>query len=169
VKHLMIGSLFILAAAMSRLIPHPPNFTPIAAMALVGGVYFDRRYAFVVPILALLASDLIIGVHTSMLWVYGSFLLIAMIGVWLKAHKSPLPIFGAALSGSVIFFVITNFGVWLTGTLYPKTVDGLITCYTMALPFFRNTVAGDLVYTGILFGMFEAVRRYVVTAVTDKA
>jgi hypothetical protein len=156
-RNILIGSALILAAALSRLLPHPANFTPIAAMALAGGVYFNKRIALVIPLAALVISDLFIGFHNTILFVYGSFILIGLIGLWLKSHKKPLPIFGAALLSSILFFVVTNFGVWLTGGgwFYPKTWQGLIECYTLAIPFFRNTIAGDLVYTVVLFGLFE--------------
>lgn len=156
-RSIFLGSILILAAAFSRLLPHPVNCTPIAAIALVGGVYLDKRIALIVPLAALILSDLVIGFHPTILFVYGSFLLIGFMGLWLKAHKKPIPIIGAALFSSLVFFVITNMGVWLTGGgwSYPKTWQGLIECYTLALPFFRNTIAGDLMYTGILFGVFE--------------
>jgi hypothetical protein len=156
-RNILIGSALILAAALSRLLPHPANFTPIAAMALVGGVYFNKRIALVIPLAALVISDIVIGFHNTIFFVYGSFVLIGVIGLWLKSHKKPLPILGATLLGSTLFFVVTNFGVWLTGGgwFYPRTWQGLIECYTLAIPFFRNTIAGDLVYTGVLFGLFE--------------
>jgi len=156
-RNILIGSALILAAALSRLLPHPANFTPLAAMALAGGVYFNKRIALIVPLAALVISDLFIGFHNTILFVYGSFILIGLMGLWLKSHKKPLPIFGAALLSSILFFIVTNFGVWLTGGgwFYPKTWQGLIECYTLAIPFFRNTVAGDLVYTAVLFGLFE--------------
>ncbi|HEY4613577.1 MAG TPA: DUF6580 family putative transport protein [Bacteroidota bacterium] len=154
-KHIIFGFGLVLAAALSRLLPHPPNFTPIAAIALSSAVYLDRRYAFLLPLAAMLVSDYFIGFHSGVPWVYGSFALIALIGLWLRTHKRPLPIVGAALSGSVLFFIITNFGVWLTGTMYPKTWAGLVECYTLAVPFFENTVMGDLAYTAALFSLFE--------------
>jgi hypothetical protein len=156
-RSIFIGSALILIAAMSRLLPHPMNFAPIAAMALAGGVYLDKRYSLIVPIAALLVSDIFIGFHNTMIFVYGSFILIGFLGLWLKSHKKVGPILGITLLSSFLFFVITNFGVWLTGGgwFYPKTWQGLIECYTLAVPFFRNTVAGDLVYTGVLFGAFE--------------
>jgi hypothetical protein len=156
-RNILMGIFFILAAALSRILPHPANVTPIAAMALAGGVYFNKRIALVIPLATLFLSDLFIGFHSTILFVYGSFLLVGFIGLWLKSHKKPLPIFGAALLSSILFFVITNFGVWLTGSgwFYPKTWQGLVECYTLALPFFRNTLAGDLVYTAVLFGLFE--------------
>jgi len=158
-RNSLIGSTLILAAALSRLLPHPANFTPILAIALAGGVYLDKRIALVIPLAALIISDLFIGFHNTIFFVYGSFLLIGFIGVWLQSHKKPLWIVGTTLFSSVIFFMITNFGVWITGGgwFYAKTWQGLIDCYTLALPFFRNSVAGDLVYTAVLFGLFEFV------------
>ncbi len=154
-KHLIFGFGLVLAAALSRLLPHPPNFTPIAAIALSSAVYLDKRYAFIIPLTAMLISDAIIGFHDGMVWVYGSFVLIGLIGLWLRSHKSPLPILGAALVSSVLFFIITNFGVWLMGTMYPKTAEGLLACYIAAIPFFQNTLVGDVAYTAALFGLFE--------------
>jgi hypothetical protein len=156
-RTVLIGSTLILAAALSRLFPHPDNFTPIAAVALAGGVYLEKRFALIVPLAALLISDFFIGFHNTILFVYGSVVLIGVMGLWLKSRKKVLPIFGAALLSSILFFIITNFGVWLTGGgwFYPKTWQGLVECYVLAIPFFRSTLAGDLVFTGILFSLFE--------------
>ncbi len=152
----------ILAAAFSRLLPHPVNVAPFAAMALAGGVYLDKRFALTIPIAALLITDWFIGFYPILLFVYGSFIAIGFIGLWLKSHKKPLPVIGATLASSVFFFVVTNFGVWIIGPeLYPRTMSGLIECYVAAIPFFRNTVVGDLVYTGALFGIFELVSYFV--------
>lgn len=152
----------ILAAAVSRLIPHPPNFAPIGAMALFGGACFaDRRVAFFVPLAAmflsdlaigLLSGDLSLGLHRLIPVVYGSFALIVCLGFWLRKRRSVLPITGAALAGSVLFFVMTNFGVWALGSWYPKTWEGLVACYVAAIPFFHNTLLGDAVYSTALFG-----------------
>lgn len=154
-KHLIFGFGLVLTAALSRLLPHPPNFTPIAAIALSSAVYLDKRYAFIVPLAAMLISDAIIGFHDGMVWVYGCFLATGFIGLWLRSHKRPLPIVGAALTSSVLFFVVTNFAVWLNGTMYPKTWEGLVACYVAAIPFFQNSVVGDLAFTAALFGLFE--------------
>lgn len=148
---------FIAAAAVLRLLPHIPNVAPIAAMALFGGVYLTKKYALAVPLLALFVSDLFLGFHNTMLFVYGSFLLTGLLGLWLKKHKTVGNIFVTALASSVLFYLITNFGVWLVGGLYPKTVQGLILCYSAAIPFFRNSVMGDLFYTGVMFGSLELV------------
>jgi len=150
----------ILAAAFSRLIPHPPNLTSITAFALFAGAYFsDKRLAFLVPLAALLLSDLVLGVYRHMEIVYASFALIVCIGLWLQQHRSALNIVGAALASSVVFFLVTNFGVWAFGSLYPRNLDGLVACYAAAIPFFKNTLQGDMFYTVVLFGGFALLER----------
>ncbi len=149
----------ILFAAFSRLIPHPPNFTAIGAMALFGGAYFSRKsMAFAVPLIAMLLTDLIIGFHPGMYAVYTSFIFIVMIGMSLREKKKVGNIFLASVSASVLFFIITNFAMWLTGTLYPMTGGGLAACFTAAIPFFHYTLLGDLLFAGILFGAFELAK-----------
>ncbi len=146
----------IFAAAAMRLLPHPPNFSPIAAMALFSGAYLPRRaLAFVAPFAALLLSDALLGgFYAGMEFVYLSFALTVLIGWAIARRKSPLTIGGAAVASSVLFFMLTNLGVWLFSGMYPRTLDGLVACYVAALPFFQNTVAGDLFFTGLLFGGF---------------
>src|SRR5438132_1038513 len=134
----------ILAAAASRLIPHPPNVASVTAVALFGGAYLsDRRLAFLVPMAALFISDLALGLYSHMEVVYGSFALVVCIGLLLRRRRTPLAIGAAALASSVLFFVITNFGVWFLGSLYPRTAAGLLACYMAAIPFFQNTLLGD--------------------------
>ena len=153
-------AVMIVAAAASRLLPHPPNFTPIAAMALLGGAYLpDRRVAFAVPLAALFLSDLVLGLHAGMWAVYGSFLLVVCLGFTLRHTRTPLKIAGTALASSVLFFTLTNLAVWAFGSMYPKTPAGLAACYTAAIPFFRNTLAGDAFYTALLFGGFALAQR----------
>lgn len=151
---------FILVAALLRLVPHLPNFAPIGAMALFGGVYLGRRQAVVLPLAAMFFSDIFLGFDglASRISVYGSFVLISVIGIWLKKHRGIKTTVVASLSASTLFFVITNFSVWAFGTIYPKTVEGLGACFVAAIPFFRNTIAGDLFYVGVLFGAFELVK-----------
>jgi Family of unknown function (DUF6580) len=163
-----------LAAAASRLLPHPPNFAPISAMALFGGCYFtSRRAAFAIPLTVMFLSDLALGYgfHPVLPFVYGSFTLIVCLGLWVRQRRTPLTIGAAAFTASVLFFVVTNFGVWLLNDLYPMTLEGLVRCYVMAIPFFRNTLAGDAFYTLALFGgfalaqtLFPALREPVATA-----
>lgn len=146
-----------LAAAAPRLLPHPPNFTPIAGMALFGGCYFaSKRSAFGVPLIAMFLSDLVLGYgfHPVLPFVYGSFALTVSLGLWIRQKRTPLRIGSATFAASVLFFVVTNFGVWVQGDLYPRTLEGLVRCYVAAIPFFRNTIAGDAFYTVVLFAGF---------------
>lgn len=152
--------LMVLGAAFSRLMPHPWNFTAIGAMALFGGSYFpSKRLSFVVPLLALLLSDLVLGFHSTMLFVYVPFALTVVTGWSLREGKSPLRIGTMALVTSSLFFLISNFGVWMTGGMYPLTGTGLVECYVAAIPFFRNQILGDLFFSGVLFGAAELLRR----------
>ena len=153
----------ILAAAALRLVPHPPNFTPIGAMALFSGAYLGRRgaVALVVPLGALFLSDLVLGFYRGMPTVYFSVALIVIIG-WVALRRvSPIRVGGAAVASSVLFFVLTNFGMWLSSGFYPLTLAGLEACYIAAIPFFQNTVAGDLIFSAILFGGFALLERKV--------
>lgn len=152
----------ILAAAALRLVPHPPNFTPIGAMALFSGAMLGRRLlAFVAPLAAMLLSDIVLGFHSGMPFVYASIALIVFIGWVALERRSPLRIGLAAIAGSVLFFLITNLGVWATGNMYPHDAAGLAACYVAAIPFFQNTVAGDLFYAAVLFGGFALLERAV--------
>src|SRR5205085_10901463 len=126
---LVVLVLMILAAAASRLIPHPPNLASITAVALFGGAYLsEKRLAFIVPLAALFLSDLVLGLYSHMEVVYGSFALVVCVGLLLRKRRSPLRIAGAALASSMLFFINTNFGVWAIGSLYPKAAAGLLTC-----------------------------------------
>jgi len=157
---LMVLITIVLVAAASRLIPHPPNLASITALALFGGAYFsNKRFAFLVPLSALLLSDLVLGFYSHMEFVYLSFALTVCIGLFLQSKRSALNIAGATLASSVLFFVITNFGVWAFGSLYPMTMDGLVACYVAAIPFFKNSLQSDLLSTAVLFGGFTLLER----------
>ena len=153
----------ILAAAALRLVPHPPNFTPIGAMALFSGAYLGRRgpVALAAPLGALLLSDLVLGFYRGMPTVYFSVALVVLIGAVALRRVSPLRVGGAAIASSILFFVLTNFGMWLSSGFYPRTLAGLQACYVAAIPFFQNTVAGDLFYAALLFGGFALLERVV--------
>ena len=152
----------IVAAAALRLVPHPPNFSPIDAMALFGGAYLGRRaMAFVAPLAALLLSDFVLGFYHGIVTVYGTVALIVLIGWWLSSRRSVVRIAAAAAASSVLFFIVTNFGMWLFSGFYPRTLPGLEACYVAAIPFFQNTIAGDLFYSGLLFGGFALLERSV--------
>jgi hypothetical protein len=154
-------TLLIVAAAATRLIPHPPNTTSVAALALFAGAYFSSRWlAFLVPLLALFASDLVLGVYPHMEVQYLSFAVIICIGFLLQRRRTFGPIAAAALASSVTFFVLTNLGVWAFDGMYPRTLPGLLSCFVAALPFFRNTLLGDVFYTAVLFGGFHILERH---------
>lgn len=143
----------ILAAALSKFVPHPLNFAPIGAIALFAGAHFaNKRAAFVVPLVALLIGDLITGLHILMPFVYGCFALNVVLGFWIKQQKSTTRILTATLFGAVVFFIVTNFGSWLAYNTFPRTTPGLIACYAAGVPFFINSLLGDLFYTAVLFG-----------------
>jgi hypothetical protein len=149
-------TLMVFVAAFVRLLPHPPNFAPIAAMALFGGAYFNKKsFAFAVPLAAMFLTDAIIGFHSGMWIVYLSFALIVVIGMLMLKKVKVKNVILASLSASFSFFIITNFGVWAFGTMYPKNITGLTECYIAAIPFIQNTIAGDLFFSGVMFGIFE--------------
>ena len=156
----ILSAIFI--AAVLRLVPHPPNFTPIGAIALFGGAYLGRRgLAFAAPLGALLLSDLVLGFYPELAFVYLSTAATVVIGWALLKRKTMLGIGVGALASALLFFTVTNFGVWLVMDYYPKTLAGLAACYVAAVPFFQNTLAGDLVYTALLFGGFALAERRV--------
>lgn len=153
--------LIISIATLLRLLPHPANIAPIGALALFGGAYLNKKYAIVVPLLAMFLSDIVLGFHDTILFVYGSFVIAGFIGIWLRNHMSFQTIIAATLASSLLFYLITNFGVWVVGSLYPKTVSGLLESYINAIPFLRNTLLGDLFYVGVIFGSYEAAVRLI--------
>lgn len=153
--------LLILGVA-ARLLPHPANFTPVAALALFGGYYFSKRQAVLLPLLTVFIADIFLGGYygPTMFYVYGSYLLFILIGQLVKGRRL-LTLAPATLASSLLFFIITNFGVWADPLFYyPRTLTGLLECYTAALPFFRNTILGDLFFTTALFGAYELGHRF---------
>ncbi|WP_223670408.1 DUF6580 family putative transport protein [Kangiella shandongensis] len=142
----------IVAIGLYRLFPHPFNVTPVMAMGLFAGTYFDKRWmAFVIPLVSMFIADIFLGFHNTLLFVYGAIVLAVSIGFLLRRSVSPLKVIAASVAGSVIFFTVSNFGVWLVNDYYPPTWEGLMTCYTMAIPFFQRTLLGDLLFNGVLF------------------
>lgn len=157
-KFLFILSV-IFIGAMLRLIPHWPNFTPIAAIALFGGTYLKRKdLAFIIPIVAMLLSDAIIGFHEVMIPVYISFLIIVSMGFLLRKKLGALNILSASLASSTIFYLITNYGSWLTGMMpYSPDFSGLLQAYIAGLPFFLNGIIGDVFFVSVFFGAYHLV------------
>ena len=149
----------VLLAAGARLIPHPANATPLVAMALFSGAVFTRKsWGVLIPLTAMLLSDLVLGLHDQMVSVYGSIILISMIGFALSKKRSVIRVAGASVASSLTFFAITNFTVWLSSGFYAHTANGLAQCYILALPFFRNGLIADLFFSGVLFGAWALVR-----------
>ena len=159
--------LLVLLAAAARILPHPDNFSPIAAMGLFGAAYFQRRWMMVlVPFAGLFLSDLVLNNviyrefypqftwYTS-LWIYAAFASVMLLGwVMLRHQVKPGRVVTASLLASGIFFLVTNFSVWLESGMYSKTMAGLLGCYTAGLPFLTNTILGDLCFSAVLFGAY---------------
>jgi hypothetical protein len=177
-----IALALILVAALSRLVPHPHNFTAIGAMALFGAAYFDKKWmALLIPFAALFLSNLFINnviygslydgfVWLGSLWIYVAFALVIAVGRWmLHEHVRPINIVTASLTASVVFFIVSNFSSWLEIPAYPKTVAGLWTCYAAGVPFFGNTVLGDLFFSGVLFGLYQWSTRRLPAATSSAA
>jgi len=134
--------------ALSRIIPHPPNFTPILASAIMAPMLIkDRLFGIAVPIVAMFISDIIIGFYSYQFVIYSSILAIALVAP-MRKNYARLGIM--AVGGSVWFFITTNFAEWMIWDYYPKTIEGLITCYTAAIPFFKNTLISTCLFTGLL-------------------
>lgn len=167
----LLLAVMIVLAALSRLLPHPPNFSPVEAMALFGGAYFaNRGWAVVVPLVALLLSDIALGltmggdymryVASLSFWsVYVCIALSSVLGFGLRGKVGSANVLGYSLAGSILFFVVTNFVTWSGSTMYPQTGAGLVAAYVAAIPFFKWTVLGTLFYSALLFGGFALLRR----------
>jgi len=166
----------ILIAALTRLLPHPPNFSPVEAIALFGGAYFaSRAWAVIVPLAGMFISDLVLGVAmggtyfeyfaTPSFWVvYACIAITCVLGFGLRGKVTAPRVLGYSLAGSVLFFLLSNFGVWLSAQMvpgYPACTTGIVPCYVQAIPFFQWTVLGTLFYSALLFGGFALLRRHV--------
>ena len=150
----MFAILLILIGIGSRLVVHTPQFTAILAVAMFGGMYLSKRQALIVPLALMIVSDLILGLHDTILFTWGSMLAVSAIGIWLKDRKS----FGTVLAGSIfsslLFFVVTNVGAFLS-PLYPHTWAGLRECFILAIPFFRSTLVSTAAYSLTLYAGYE--------------
>jgi hypothetical protein len=149
--------------AIARFMPHPPNFAPVGGMSLFAGARLPGWQAWIVPLALMAITDAVLGFSVATPFVYLSFLISVAIGRRLAGSESVLRIGSAAVLCSVQFFLITNFGHWIGTAMYPHTLAGLAACYAAALPFFGMTFAGDLVYTGVLFGLHAWLSRTVYT------
>ncbi len=162
----------IAAGALFRFIPHWPNFTPVAAMALFGGAYLGRKHlAFIIPFGAMFLSDLVLGLHKDMWAVYLAFGLTVLIGSLVRKNIRFTSIFGASVAASVLFFFLTNFAAWLSSPMYPQTFAGLMQSYIAGLAFFNNgslgisffinELAGGLFYNMLFFGAYALGKNFI--------
>src|SRR4030042_2034781 len=149
-----LAVLIISIGVFTRLIPHAPNFSALSAAALFAGVYCTKKHGYLIPLAIYILSDLIIGLHNTVLFTWGAMLLIYALGVLLRSRKTALSIVAYTLFSSIVFFFITNFGVWLMGW-YPHTGQGLLQCFINALPFFRTSLLADLMYSAAFFSSYE--------------
>ena len=149
----MLGLIIISFGILSRLVAHTPNFTPVLSMAFLGGMYLKGRQAVFVPLALMVISDFIIGFYDSMFFTWGSIMLISVLGLWLKDKKSFVTILGGSIASAVLFFMVTNFGAWLS--LYPHTMGGLRQCYILAIPFFRSTFVSTVAYSLVFYTGYE--------------
>ena len=142
--------------AMFRFVPHPPNVTPIAAMALFSGAAFtNRTLAYFIPLVAMIASDVVIGFHSTVLYVYAGVLLIVFVGSAIK-QLSVVRVGVAAITASIIFYLITNFGAWLHHDIYSQNLNGLLQAYVAGLPFLRNSLIANLIFSYLVFYCFSS-------------
>ena len=168
-NYLVILSVLIVLGVAGRLLPHPPNFTPMAAIALFAGFIFLKRYmAVIAVVVTMLLTDYFAFGYLSAEWfasksmwvVYLALLFPIVFKNFLQKKLGLFRVAGAALASSTVFFIATNFAVWAFSPMYEKTLEGLVLCYTMAIPFFQNTVAGDLIWSGVIFGTYFLLRNY---------
>jgi hypothetical protein len=150
--------LLLVIGALSRIAPHPANVTAVGALAVFSGSRYGAAKALGITVATMLISDAVLGFHSVMWATYGSFALSVLLASFLLRKQSLVRIAGVTLASSILFYLITNFAVWLVpGSVYPKTFAGLLDSYIMALPFFRNSLIGDFSYTAIFFGGYELV------------
>jgi len=156
----MLAISLIIIGILLRFIPHTANFTPVAAIAIFSGVYLNKKQALIVPLLLMILSDLFLGMHNVVFFTWGGFVLVTLLGIWARNHKTFKVIVSTSVVSSVLFYILTNFGVWAMGW-YPQTAKGLLDCYILGLPFLRNFGVATLIYTIVLFGAYEFIARKV--------
>lgn len=152
-----------------RLLPHPPNLAPVGAIALFSGAMLPRKLAWWLPLAIMATSDYVLGFYDGIGVTWLAFLLVTAFGLVFRSSSTGMQIVWGALGGGAIFFAVSNFGVWLFGGLYAHTWSGLANCFVMAVPFFRNTLLGNLLYGAILFGGFALAKRRLNAAPLPKA
>lgn len=158
-RQIAIAVALVTFGVIMRLVPHPANFAPVGAIALFGGATFGKRYGWWLPVVVMMLSDLYLGFYSSMPFTWAAYALIGLIGVSMKHWHSWWRVPVGSMAGSLTFFAVSNFGVWVSGGLYAHTWSGLAQCFTLALPFFRPTAVSDLVFSGIFFSVYALATR----------
>lgn len=154
----------VVVAALMRFIPHEPNFTPIIALAIFSGAHLkDKKLAFTIPIFAVILSDIFLGFHSLMFFVYLSLIVCVMLGLVICRSVTLKNVILSGLASSLLFFIVTNFGVFLVTDYYPHSFQGLVECYTMAIPFFRNTILSTAIFMAVLFYVYHLLDKKILT------
>jgi hypothetical protein len=170
-----IVAIVIFAAAALRVTTSIPNYSPLAALALFGGAHFSKKWlAIALPLAATWLSDFvldntvyapasgeIVWFYGGFYWQYGCYALMAVAAYFLMKKVTVVNVLIASLGASVLFFLVTNFGVWASSTMYPKTTEGLQLCYTAGIPFFKHTLLSDLIHSALFFGGFALAQQYI--------
>jgi hypothetical protein len=164
----MLALSLIMIGILLRFTPHAANFTPVAAIALFGAAYLNRKQSVLVPLALMMISDLFLGLHNTILFTWGSFALIVVLGFAFNKKPTALRIGAMSLVSSLLFYLITNFGVWLMGW-YPHTLKGLVDCYVLALPFLRDFTVATVLYSAVFFGAYELIAQRIKNTKLAKA
>lgn len=153
----MLAICLLVIGILSRLVIHVDNFTPVIALALFGGVYLRKKQAILLPFMLFAVTDIILGFHKTMFFTWGSVALIVLMGFAVQKNKNWVTVLGGGLFSAILFFIVTNFGVWMMTGMYPLTVAGLTECYVAAIPYFRSSLVSTLLYGFILFCGYEVM------------
>ena len=165
-----VAAALTILSALGRLLPHPPNVTPVGASSLFAGARVNSSMAYLMPIVVMAVTDPLVGGYTRTTpVVYLCFLISVWIGRRVRSSDSPLRIGGACLLSSIQFFVLTNLATWTFGSMYAKSLAGLTTCYVAALPFFGATILGDVCFTAVIFGLYALLARNIAHAEAARA
>ena len=151
----MLAVGLIALGVLSRFLFHIDNFTPVLAIALFAGMYLPKKSSLIVPLAMFIIADAFVGFHSMIAFTWGSALLIVLLGWKVKENKRITTVIGGSVLGAILFYIITNFGVWAFYTTYAKSWAGLLDCYIAAIPYFRNTLTSTLLYIGVLCGLYE--------------
>lgn len=157
---IILATTLIMFGLFMRIFPHVPNFSPVLAIALFAGFLFPRKYALLIPLAIMVISDAVIGFHGLSWLIWACYLLIVYGATYLPKNSSFKRVITVTLGASTFFFLVTNFAVWAEGRMYAMTPAGLWECYVSALPFFRNSLVSDVLYSATFFGLYAYAIRH---------